>query len=177
MSEFNAEDVVVLGRFNSPFGIQGWIKVFSYTDPMDNILTYQPWLMKQNDVWQPLKVKSVKKQGKGLIAKLDQIDTPEAARTLCEAEIAAPRSVLPNLAEGEYYWSQLENLKVYTESGELLGRVAYLMETGANDVLVVKGDEESIDRETRLVPYVPGQVVKQIDIEAGILRVDWDSEF
>lgn len=176
MSEVT-EEPVVLGRFNSPFGVQGWIKVYSYTEPMDNILNYKPWLIKQNGDWVPVKVKSTKKQGKGLIAKLDQVDSPEAARLLCEVEIAVPRSALPQLDEGEYYWSQLENLKVYTESGELLGRVDHLIETGANDVLVVKGDEASIDRETRLIPYVPDQVVKQIDLEAGILRVDWDPEF
>jgi 16S rRNA processing protein RimM len=177
MSEFNAEDLITLGRFNSPFGVQGWIKVYSYTDPMENIDTYRPWLVKQNGVWQPIKVKSVKKQGKGLIAKLDQIDSPEAARLFCEAEIAAPKSVLPELEEGEYYWSQLENLKVYTESGELLGLVDHLIETGAHDVLVVKGNAESVDRNTRLIPYVPEQVVKKIDLDTGILRVDWDPEF
>ncbi len=177
MSEFNEEDLVTLGRFNSPFGVQGWIKVYSYTEPMENIQSYRPWLVKQNGVWQPIKVNSVKKQGKGLIAKLDRIDTPEAARLLCESEIAAPKSVLPTLGEGDYYWSQLENLKVYTESGELLGLVDHLVETGANDVLVVKGNAESIDRQTRLIPYVPEQVVKKIDLDAGILRVDWDPEF
>ena len=81
------------------------------------------------------------------------------------------------LDDGEYYWSQLETLLVYTESCELLGRVDHLIETGANDVLVVKGTDESIDRETRLIPYVPDQVIKQIDLNAGTMRVDWDPEF
>lgn len=177
MSEFNADELIVLGRFNSPFGVQGWIKVYSYTDPMENIQSYRPWLIRQNGEWKPVKVKSIKKQGKGLIAKLDAVDTPEAARLLCEVEIAAPRSALPQLDEGDFYWSQLENLKVYTVSGELLGRVDHLLATGANDVLVVKGTEESIDQETRLIPYVPDQVVKEIDLDAGTLRVDWDPEF
>lgn len=177
MAEIAAEDYVVLGRFNSPFGVQGWIKVYSYTDTMENILSYRPWLVKQQGEWVPVKVTSAKKQGKGLIAKLDSIDSPEAARQYCEAEIAVPRSVLPVLDDGEYYWSQLETLLVYTESGELLGRVDHLIETGANDVLVVKGTDESVDRETRLIPYVPDQVIKQIDLNAGTMRVDWDPEF
>lgn len=177
MSEFNAEDVVVLGRFNSPFGVQGWVKVYSYTEPMENIQSYKPWLIKQKDGWQPIKVKAVKTQGKGLIAKLDNIDTPEAARLYCEVEIAVPKSALPNLDEGDFYWSQLQNLKVINESGELLGRVDHLMETGANDVLVVKGDAESIDRETRLIPYVPEQVVRLVDLESGTIRVDWGSDY
>lgn len=177
MSEFNAEDVVVLGRFNSPFGIQGWVKVYSYTEPMENIQSYKPWLVKLKNEWQPVKVKTVKKQGKGLIAKLDTIDTPEAARLYCEVEIAVPKSALPSLDTGDYYWSQLQNLKVITESGELLGRVDHLLETGANDVLVVKGDAESVDRETRLIPYVPEKVVKMVDLESETIRVDWGSDY
>jgi len=175
--EIADENVVVLGRFNSPFGVKGWIKVYSYTDPMENMLSYRPWLIKQQGEWKPVKVTSTKKQGKGLIAKLDLIETPEAARSYCEVEIAVPRSVLPKLDEGDYYWSQLEKLLVYTESGELLGRVDHLIETGANDVLVVKGTDESVDRETRLIPYVPDQVVKQVDLNTGTLRVYWDPEF
>lgn len=177
MSEFNAEDVVVLGRFNSPFGIQGWIKVYSYTDPMENIQSYRPWLVKRNGEWQPIKLSKTKKQGKGLIAKLDSVDTPEAARLLCETEIAVPKSALPKLEVGDYYWSQLQNLKVFTESGELLGRVDHLLETGANDVLVVKGDADSVDRETRLIPYVPDVVVKSVDLDSGSIRVDWAPDF
>lgn len=177
MSESDAEAFVVLGRFNSPFGIQGWIKVYSYTDPMENILRYRPLLVKHNGEWQPLKVTSIKKQGKGLIAKLDAVDTPEAARLFCEAEIAVSKDVLPKLGQGDFYWSQLKDLNVFTESGELLGRVDHLLETGANDVLVVKGDSQSIDQETRLIPYVPEKVVTMVDLEAGILRVDWDPEF
>lgn len=177
MSEFNAEDVVVLGRFNSPFGIQGWIKIYSYTDPMENIQSYRPWLVMRNGEWQPIKVSKTKKQGKGLIAKLDNVDTPEAARLLCETEIAVPKTALPKLEVGDFYWSQLQNLKVINESGELLGRVDHLMETGANDVLVVKGDAESVDRETRLIPYVPDAVVKLVDLDSGVIRVDWDSDF
>jgi 16S rRNA processing protein RimM len=84
---------------------------------------------------------------------------------------------LPDLEAGEYYWSQLENLLVYTESGVLLGRVSHLMETGANDVLVVKGTAESIDREQRLIPWLPDQVVKEVDLDSGLMRVDWDPDF
>jgi 16S rRNA processing protein RimM len=177
MSEYREEDVVVLGRFTATYGVQGWIKVYSYTDPMENILTYTPWLVRKNGVWTELKRIGGKKHGKGLIARLDGIDAPEKARVFTNEEIAVPKKVLPDLKPGEYYWSQLENLLVYTESGELLGRVDHLMETGANDVLVVKGTEDSIDREERLLPWLPDQVVKEIDLDSGTMRVDWDPEF
>lgn len=177
MGEYREEDVVVLGRFTATYGVQGWIKVYSYTDPMENILTYSPWLIRKNGTWTPLKRSGSKKHGKGLIARLDGMDSPEQARLLTNLDIAVPKSVLPNLQQGEYYWSQLENLLVYTESGVLLGRVDHLMETGANDVLVVKGTEESIDREERLLPWLPDQVIKEIDLDSGTMRVDWDPEF
>lgn len=177
MSEYRDEDVVVLGRFTSTYGVQGWIKVYSFTEPMENILSYSPWLVRKNGTWQPIKRVGGKKHGKGLIAKLDGFDSPETVRVFGEAEIAAPKTQLPQLAPGEFYWSQLENLLVYTESGVLLGRVDHLMETGANDVLVVKGTEESIDREERLIPWLPDQVVKEIDLDSGLMRVDWDPEF
>ncbi|KEA64947.1 16S rRNA processing protein RimM [Marinobacterium lacunae] len=177
MSEFREEDVVVLGRFTATYGVQGWIKVYSYTDPMENILTYSPWLVRKNGAWTPLKRVGAKKHGKGLIAQLDGIDAPEKARAFTNVEIAVPKTELPDLKPGEYYWSQLENLLVYTESGVLLGRVDHLMETGANDVLVVKGTDESIDREERLLPWLPDQVIKEIDLDSGTMRVDWDPEF
>ena len=177
MSELQDKDVTVLGRFNSPYGVKGWIKVYSYTATMEDILTYSPWLIRKNGVWTPVKRMGGKKHGKGLIAKLDGIDTPEDARLFTETEIAVVNSALPELESGEYYWSQLENLLVYTESGVLLGRVSHLLETGANDVLVIKGTAESIDREERLIPYVPDQVIKQIDLDSGVIRVDWDPEF
>lgn len=177
MSEYREEDVVVLGRFTSTYGVKGWIKVYSHTDPMENILTYSPWLIRKNGTWVPLKRSEGKKHGKGLVARLHGIDTPEQARLYANLDIAVPKTELPNLKQGEYYWSQLENLLVYTESGVLLGRVDHLMETGANDVLVVKGTEESIDREERLLPWLPDQVVKEIDLDSGTMRVDWDPEF
>ena len=177
MSEYRAEDVVILGRFTSTYGVKGWIKVYSYTDPMEKILTYAPWLVCRNGHWTELKRIGGKPHGKGLIAQLDGVDTPEQARLFTNLEIAVPKGVLPDLEPGEYYWNQLENLLVYTESGVLLGRVDHLLETGANDVLVVQGTEASLDREERLIPWVPEQVIKEIDLDSGTMRVDWDPEF
>lgn len=167
----------ILGRIASVYGVKGWVKIYSHTDPMENILTYSPWLLKIKGQWTPVEVEAGKRHGKGLVAKLVGVDDREVARTYNGIEIAVDASLLPELEVGEFYWSQLENLKVYTESGQLLGKVSHLIETGANDVLVVKGDDESIDREERLIPYLPDQVIKKIDLETGTIRVDWDSEF
>ena len=105
------------------------------------------------------------------------MDDRDVARDYCGLDIAIETSLLPELDDGEFYWSQLEKLKVYTLDGKLLGKVNHLIETGSNDVLVVRKCEGSIDKRERLIPYLPDQVIQEIDLEAGTLRVDWDPEF
>ncbi|MGB0466209.1 MAG: ribosome maturation factor RimM [Pontibacterium sp.] len=177
MSRSTAAEKTILGRISTVYGVKGWVKIYSHTDPIENILTYQPWLLNIKGQWKPVEVEAGKRHGKGLVAKLVGVDDREIARTYNGVEIAVESSVLPELEVGEYYWSQLENLMVYTVSDQLLGKVSHLIETGSNDVLVVKGTDESIDRTERLIPYLPDQVIKKIDLEAGTIRVDWDPEF
>lgn len=177
MSRNTTNNIAVLGQLTSVYGVKGWLKVYSHTDPMENILSYSPWLLKIEGQWKPVEVEASKKHGKGLIAKLVGVSDRDVARQFCGAEIAVDRSLLPQLEAGEYYWSQLEKLSVYTLNGELLGRVSHLIETGSNDVLVVRGNAESIDRKERMIPYLPDQVIKEINLEAGTMRVDWDPEF
>lgn len=168
---------LIVGSITSVYGVKGWVKIFSNTDPMENIANYSPWLLKVDGQIKPLEVDSVKKHGKGLIAKLVGVDDRDIARNFCGMDILVSADLLPALEEGEFYWSQLENLLVYTESDQLLGKVVRLMETGANDVLVVRGTADSIDQKERLLPYLPDQVIKEINLETGTMRVDWDPEF
>jgi 16S rRNA processing protein RimM len=168
---------MVLGSITAVYGVKGWVKIYSHTDPLDNIFEYAPFTLKIGGELKTVEVEAGKRHGKGLVAKLVGVDDRDVAQKFCGAEIVIKADQLPNLEEGEFYWNQLENLLVYTESGLLLGKVSHLLETGANDVLVVKGTTESIDKNERLLPYLPGQVVKEIDLETGTMRVDWDPEF
>lgn len=170
-------DVTVVGKITSVYGVKGWVKIYSFTSPMENILAYAPWLLKMGGQWKPYKVAESKQHGKGLIARLEGVNDRELARQFCGVEIAIDKTLLPELDAGEFYWSQLEQLAVYTLNGELLGRVSHLIETGSNDVLIVKGNAESIDRRERMIPYLPDQVIKEINLETGTMRVDWDPEF
>jgi 16S rRNA processing protein RimM len=111
------------------------------------------------------------------VVELEGVSDRNAAEALSQAEILMPKAELPALADDEYYWYELEGLAVFTRAGERLGRVSSLFETGANDVLVVRGDRDAIDRRERLVPYLPGDVITEVDIDAGWMRVDWDPEF
>jgi 16S rRNA processing protein RimM len=173
--------MVVVGRLTQPYGLKGWIKVHSYTEPMENLLGYQNCQMLRSGQWQPVTVEAGKEHGKGLILKLQGVETPEQARLYSGSDLAVPASALPPLADDEIYWHQLEGLRVIVDDpqrGELvLGRIDHLFETGANDVIVVKACEGSIDDRERLLPYLPRRVVLDIDLVAGVMRVDWDPEF
>jgi len=172
------DEVLVVGRIVSVHGVKGWVKVYSHTDPMENIFDYQPWHLLEGGVWKPVKLTGKRRQGKGLVAGFEGYeDRDRAARELVGRDIAVPRSQLPESGDGEYYWRDLIGLRVKLDDGRDLGRVHGLMETGANDVLVVRGDAESLDRQERLLPWTPGQVVSAVDLEAGELRVDWDPDF
>jgi 16S rRNA processing protein RimM len=177
MKAYKTEDLTIIGQITSVYGIKGWLKVFSHTEPMDGILSYKPWIIKHNGQWVPVNVEVSRKHGKGLVAKLENVNDRDIARLYCGADIAIERSSLPDLEVGEYYWSQLEQLTVYTLSDQVLGKVSHLIETGSNDVLVVKGDAQSIDQRERMIPYLPDQVVKEINLDTGSIRVDWDPEF
>ncbi|MBB3191196.1 ribosome maturation factor RimM [Halomonas cerina] len=174
-----ADDHVVLGKLTSPYGVKGWLKVYSYTSPMEGILDYDEWVLRHQGGLVRYRLAQGRPHGKGLVARLEGVDGREPAEALVGAEILLPKAELPELdGDDEFYWYQLEGLKVVTLEGETLGRVDYLFETGANDVMVVKGrSEDAIDDRERLLPFLPGEVVRDVDLEAGVMTVDWDPEF
>ena len=136
---------------------------------MEAILDYQPWLLGEDK--SPVNIVGGRKQGKGLVALLPGFEDREQAVKLVGQQIFVGRDQLPAIAADEYYWSDLEGLEVHTTKGEVLGRVERLMETGANDVLVIRGQRE------HLVPFIQGQYVTRVDLEGGLIEVDWDPEF
>ena len=159
---------VILGRIVGLFGVRGWIKVYSYTEPREAVLDYKEWLLSRNGGWQRAVLAEGKRHGKAVIARLDGIEDRDAAAALTGSDIGVDRDALPDPGEGHYYWADLEGLVVVHRDGTELGRVAYLMATGANDVLVVDGHAE------RLIPFVPGEVILDVDLAAGVIRVDWE---
>lgn len=165
----NAHKQVALGYISAVHGIKGWVKVHSWTSPMEAIFEYQPWLLGEDR--KPVEIVDGRKQGKGLAALLPGFDDREQAMTLVGQQIFVGRDQLPPAEEGNYYWSDLEGLEVHTMDGKVLGRVDRMMETGANDVMVIRGDRE------RLVPFIQGQYVKRVDLDAGLIEVDWDPDF
>jgi 16S rRNA processing protein RimM len=171
-----AEDLVVLGKITSVHGVRGEVKIFSFTDPIDNLLGYPRWTLKRDGEVKQMELVSGRLQGKVLVAKLKGLDDREEARSLAGFDICVPREQLPDLEDGEFYWYQLVGLKVIDLQGQLLGRIDHLLETGANDVMVVKPCPGSLDDRERLLPYIE-QCVQQTDLAAGEMRVDWDADF
>lgn len=172
-----ASDLLVLGKIVSAHGIRGAVKVFSHTDPLDNLLDYPQWILCRDGQQQTLRVTAGRLQGRVLVASLKGVADRNQALELVGWEICLPREQLPDLQDGEFYWHQLEGLRVVTREGQLLGVIDHLLETGSNDVMVVKPCEGSIDQRERLLPYLPGQYVLDIDLQQGVMQVDWDPEF
>jgi 16S rRNA processing protein RimM len=159
---------VILGRVTGLYGVKGWIKVHSYTEPREAILDYKDWLLLRDSGSQAVKLAEGKRHGKTVIARIDGVDDRDAAAGYVGNDISVARQRLPNTGRGEYYWADLEGLKVVHGDGRILGKVAYLLATGANDVLVVQGDQEI------LIPFVQDEVIKDVDLAAGVISVDWE---
>jgi 16S rRNA processing protein RimM len=151
------------------YGVRGWVRVFSETDPIGNILDYSPWFLGDEDA--PRVVLEGRRHGKGLIVRLEGCDEREQAAALVGRQISVDRRRLPPPATDEVYWADLEGLAVETREGEALGEVQRLFSTPGNDVLVVAGERE------RLIPFIWGQVIEAVDLEEGVIRVDWDPDF
>jgi 16S rRNA processing protein RimM len=161
-----------MGRVVGVHGVQGWVKVESWTQPRDNLFAYERWqLERQGSAVATVRLVEGRRGGRGLIAALEGVADRDHARSLMGATIQVPRSALPPPAADEYYWVDLEGLAVHTTDGVYLGSVSHLFATGANDVMVVQGQSE------HLIPFVADSYVTAVDIADGWLEVDWDPAF
>lgn len=165
------ERLVVVGSIAGVYGVKGWIRIRSYTEPARNIVDYQPWHIDGLGGSKPCRVEEARPHGAGLVARLAGITDRESARALIGAEISVPRSRFPGAGGREYYWADLEGMEVRNSQGVVLGVVDHLLSTGANDVLVVAGERR------HLVPFVMPGTVRRVDGEARVIEVDWDADF
>ena len=181
------DDMLVVGKITGCYGVKGWVKIHSYTEPRENFLGFGKWVLLRRGASEPIEFDDGRVQGKGLVAHIAGVDDRNLAEAYSGLEVAVQADSLPALEEGDYYWSQLQGLQVWcrepredgsskeggTEERVLLGTVDYLIETGANDVLVVKPSAGSIDDRERLIPYLPGDVVTRVDLERAEMEVNW----
>jgi 16S rRNA processing protein RimM len=161
---------LLIGQINGLFGVQGWVKLFSYAHPRKNILSYQPWHIKVDGVWTTLDIVKGREQGKTIVAQLKDVVDREDSRRYIGVELYIEKSQLPQLAQGEYYWDELTGLEVINNQGIVLGTISYLVDTGANNVMVVNGKKE------HWVPYIEPFLIS-IDMDKRQILVDWDEDF
>jgi 16S rRNA processing protein RimM len=162
---------VIVGEIAGAYGVKGWVKIFSHTQPPQNILGYKPWRLEGKDGSQEYQVISGRLHSGAVVAQLDGINDRDQALALKSSKILVPKSCFPPLEPSQYYWADLIGLAVINLENQDLGKVVEFMETGANDVMIAQSDRE------RLIPFVIGQYVKEVDFAAGIVRVDWDADF
>ncbi len=168
---------VVLARIGKVHGLKGWLRLNSFTSPADNLLEYQEFLVQQGSAEKPLLLTEYRLQAGKLLGKFDGYDDPESARLLTGLDLFVRSDTLPRLERGEYYWHELQGLTVLNLQQQRYGKVVRLLETGANDVLVVRPDAESVDDRERLIPYLPESVVKAVDLQQGTMTVDWEVDY
>jgi 16S rRNA processing protein RimM len=174
----NGKDLVVLGKFGAVYGINGWLKVNSYTDIPEGIFDYTPWQIQLQGNWRQMQISGKKRHGNGLIVKLADVADRDQAQLYVNADIAVERSALPQLAEGDFYWRDLMGMAVVNEAGYHLGEVVDMMETGSNDVLVVKANKsDAFGKTERLLPFLTDSVIKEVNNAERRILVDWDPDF
>ena len=164
------DDLICVGHILGAQGIKGWVRVFSRTSPRDNIVKYSPWIIEQGDERKEVSING-RSQGKNIVARLEGCEDRSAAEALTGCQILIRPEQLPDLLAGDYYWSELIGLKVESLQGESLGVVASMIETGADDVMVLNGDRE------RLIPFVIDDIVHEVDLERKRLVVDWMPDY
>lgn len=164
--------MVIMGRIASAHGIRGLVKIQPFTEYLDSLLDYRTWWIgHEHGPWREVRVGQCEAHGRTLVAQLPDCPDRTAAEKLKGLLIAVPRSSLPEQEEGEYYWSDLIGLAVVNEAGERFGMVANLLETGANEVLVVRGDSGEI-----LIPFV-ASAIRRVDLQNETIFVDWSAEY
>ena len=165
----DARKVVQIGHVSGVHGIQGWVKIYSLTDPREAIFEYQPWLLGESR--EEIRIAQGKKHGKHLVALLENLNDRDQAENLVNRPIAVYRDQFPELPDDEFYWTDLLGLTVRLGNGSELGTIEKMLATGAHDVMVVRGERE------RLIPFVREQYVKSVNLDDGIVVVDWDPDF
>lgn len=169
---------LVMGKIGAAYGIRGWLKVFSSTENAESIFDYQPWFIQHNGQWKLIELENWKRHNHDIIIKIKGIDERNDAAHLTNCEIIVESEQLPELEDGEYYWKDLIGCEVITTEGYNLGKITELMETGSNDVLVVKANlKDAFGVQERLIPFLNDQVIRKVDLTTGTVEVEWDPGF
>ena len=160
---------IVVAKVGAPFGLKGQLKLWSFTDPADNILAYDQFYLKRgSQPWQAIKALTITPHGDGFLIHFPGLNSREKASQYTNCLVGVGRHEFTHLSEDEYYWADLEGLEVVTTNNKVLGKVDHILPTGANDVIVVVQGKQKT-----LIPFI-GQYVEKVDLEQAQIVVDWD---
>jgi 16S rRNA processing protein RimM len=159
-----------MGRIIAPFGIKGWVKLKVFTETAESLLDYPTWWLASENGWQKHEVAEAEFHAKGLVVRLQGFSDRTQADALTGVDVGVPRDALPESKPDEFYWVDLVGLDVVNKQGEQLGKIEGLVETGANDVLVVRGERE------RLIPYIASTIMA-VDLQSRRVVVDWGLDY
>jgi 16S rRNA processing protein RimM len=174
---------IVLGKVTGYFGVRGWVKLYSYTEPIDNIVRYNSLLIKLKGDWQNITLDEGKAHGKGVVAHFTGYDTRDDVAQLLGAELAINSEFLKPLGKNDFYWHDLIGLQVRNLEGIVFGQVRQIIETAAHDVLLIQPEQQHEQKGTEnkpgdiLIPFVLEHYIIKVDINNGFILVEWQPEW
>ena len=163
---------IYLGKITGAHGIKGWLKIQSFSSPPENILNYPQWIINNQGEEDFYSIEQGRKQNKKIVVKLENIDDRNTAESLINSKILILRSDLPKLSNENYYWSDLVGLSVLNSEEKVIGKIESLIETGANDVMVII----TLKDERILIPFVIHEIIKEVNVEQNYIKIDWSIE-
>ena len=170
--------IIILGKLGSTYGVKGWMRITAYTDSVEGIFDYSPWLINEQGKWREIEVTQWRFQGKAVVANLEGVDDMDGAQRLTNCEIGIHSEQMNNLPEDEFYWRDLIGCEVINTKGYNMGKVDQVVETGSNDVLLVKANaKDAFGKGERMIPFVTEQFIKEVSISAKQIVVDWEPDF
>ncbi|MBY5993476.1 ribosome maturation factor RimM [Ferrimonas balearica] len=174
----NTQEMIVVGRLGSAYGIRGWLKVNAFTDSLEGIFEYSPWRILVQGQWQEVKVADWRRHNNGIICRLAEVQDRNQAEQYINCDIAILPEQLQSLPEDEFYWRDLVGCTVVNTKGYDMGKVTGLLETGSNDVLEVEAkSNDAFGKRERLIPFVTEQFILEVDAPGKKIVVDWDPSF
>ena len=172
-----ASDTIIIGKIGAPHGVQGWVKINSFTQNAEDIFAYSPWKLGNAQNGKTVQIDQWRHHGKALVAKVVGVESRDDAELIKNLDISISASQLPEL-ENDFYWKDLIGMQVVTTSGYNLGKIREMFETGSNDVMMVKANpNDGFGQSERLLPFIYDQVVIEVDKASNTITVDWDPAF
>ena len=167
---------ICIGSVGRSKGLNGEFYLNSFCNPKENIIDYIKDIVFLSD--SKLEIEYIKKCANKLFSKIKNINDVDSVKEYTNQKLYLNMSSLPKLPMNEFYWNELIGMKVEDENEKkILGIVKALENYGANDCLVVKPFNDSIDNKTRLIPYINEIFIKSVDIKQNIIKVDWRSDY